>query len=87
MDMHIVKGSEFERACTLFQDNAAFRLSLTPREKISLFFKRYAKMGGYAGHRKNCFDLSTQVPSGGKHPTISTSDWSGAGGGNDGNIW
>ena len=35
---------------------------------------------------KDCFDLSVFLPDG-EYSRITTSDWSGAGGGNDGKMW
>lgn len=78
--------TNFVKACKTFQDS-----TLTAFEKLESFFLLYAIENDYGrnttGKANVCFDLMTHVPEGGNHPTISSSDWSGAGGGNAGSVW
>ena len=79
------------KACRVFQDEEDRTSVTTPLEKLGSFFQLVKE-----GHRKvrygvdnaspDCFDLSVFLPDG-YHGTITTSDWSGAGGGNDGKMW
>lgn len=78
---------EFYKACQVFQDMDA-KGSL---EKVSNFFKLLEEIGDedeYPGlkDREDCFDLSVFLPDG-DNPRIRTSDWTGAGAGNDGMMW
>jgi lysosomal Pro-X carboxypeptidase len=74
------------KACNVFQDTAT-----TPLEKIGRFFRIYEEEEGgetpFVGEGGgDCFDLSVFLPDG-DNARITTSDWSGSGGGNDGKMW
>ncbi|KAL9186163.1 hypothetical protein ACHAXT_005401 [Thalassiosira profunda] len=75
------------RACQVFQDKDA-----TSLEKVANFFQlsKVIEDGEEFRRRltdkRDCFDLSIFLPDG-KNARITTSDWSGAGGGNDGKMW
>ena len=81
------------KACRVFQDEDL--QWFTPLEKVGIFFQlvKQAKEGFKTKNLKDgvnndsdCFDLSVFLPDG-EHATITTSDWSGSGGGNDGKMW
>lgn len=59
-------------------------------DKVSDFFqllKNDGSEGEFPGLKdRDCFDLSVFLPDG-ENPRIATSDWTGAGGGNDGMMW
>jgi len=77
------------KACQIFQSESDDALS-----KVANFFQFLsedpAQEEGYPGlvgeEDKDCFDLDVFLPDG-KNARITTSDWSGSGGGNDGKMW
>ncbi len=81
--------SGLHRACRAFQDAGA-----KPLEKVGRFFRIYQEeeggetpyVGNGGGGDDDCFDLSVFLPDG-DNARITTSDWSGSGGGNDGKMW
>ncbi len=70
------------KACGVFRDEG-----LTPLEKVGSFFMLVKEGQEGAGDADDdCFDLSVFLPDG-DNARITTSDWSGSGGGNDGKMW
>ena len=70
------------KACGVFQ-----RPGTTPLEKVGNFFLLVKEGQEEAGDADgDCFDLSVFLPDG-ENARITTSDWSGSGGGNDGKMW
>lgn len=68
------------RACKIFEDNKK-----TPLERMTKFFELRGQVE-YGEKKPSCFDLMLELPSG-HHARIMGSDWSGSGGGPDGEIW
>ena len=71
------KKTSLYKACQIFQDE-----ELMPLDKLSKFL---SKILGNA-KSENCFDLSSQLPSG-ANATITAGDWSGVGSSSNGEIW
>ena len=74
------------KACQVFMDD-----ELTPLDKVGKFFQIFKEEEGgetpFSGDDSlDCFDLSVFLPDG-ENARITTSDWSGSGGGNDGKMW
>ncbi|KAL9186197.1 hypothetical protein ACHAXT_005435 [Thalassiosira profunda] len=77
------------KACRAFQDKKA-----TTMEKVANFFQllksdadaEEENPGLVAAESSDCFDLTVFLPDG-ENARITTSDWSGSGGGNDGKMW
>lgn len=74
------------KACQVFMDD-----KLTPLDKVGKFFQVFKEEEGgetpFTGDDSlDCFDMSVFLPDG-ENARITTSDWSGSGGGNDGKMW
>jgi len=66
-------------ACQIFQDE-----ELMPKDKMNEFLGRM--LSSKNAGTSNCFDLSSQLPSG-ANASITAGDWSGVGTGNNGEMW
>ncbi|KAL3782820.1 hypothetical protein ACHAWO_005733, partial [Cyclotella atomus] len=83
------KDTQMFKGCQIFQNRHH-----KPLEKIGKFFalvgldpefeEEYPTLVGE--EETPCFDISIFLPDG-KHARVTTSDWSGSGGGNDGKMW
>jgi hypothetical protein len=77
------KDLELYKACQVFQDVATTSSLI----KVSNFFQLLREVGDeedFPGLKdRDCFNLSVFLPDG-ENPRIATSDWTGAGAGNDG---
>ncbi len=79
------------KACQIFQNDG-----LSPLKKLGKFFhmieedpeeqSEFPSMTNDDDLTHDCFDLSAFLPDG-DNARITTSDWSGSGGGNDGKSW
>ena len=78
------------KACRVFQDEDENDASRSSLERVANFFRLLKDVGSeeeFPGLKdRECFDLSVFLPDG-DNPRIATSDWTGAGGGNDGMMW
>jgi hypothetical protein len=74
-------SSRLVRSCELFKDE-----DMGVVDKIRGFWKLLQEAWDYDTFQQNCFDLNYILPAG-ANATLTTSDWSGAGNGNDGRAW